>query len=171
MLLLLAAACAAESGPTLGTVRDVVLIGDSLSVSAANELAVAIPGVLVDAAEGRQFAAAPERLTALADRLDTADAVVIALGTNGPIAEADLDSVMQLASGTRVVFVNIHVPRPWESINNAALIAAADRYGAGLVDWKSAAAANGAWLSSDGYHLSGTGRSEWAALVAATLGL
>lgn len=171
MLALLAAACTGGTGATLGAAREVVLIGDSLSVSAASELALAIPGVVVDAAEGRQFAAAPARLDALSAQLASADAVVIALGTNGPIDDADIDAVMRLADGTRVLFVNVHVPRPWESTNNATLAAAAERYGAGIVDWKSTASADNALLSGDGYHLSGAGRSQWVALVATALGL
>jgi hypothetical protein len=40
--------------------------------------------------------------------------VIVGLGTNGPISDADFDTMMSVLSGaSRVVFVNVHVDRPW----------------------------------------------------------
>jgi hypothetical protein len=71
-----------------------------------------------------------------------------------------------------VVFVNVHVDRPWQDPNNAVLASGATRYhNAVVADWATLAAQNPAWFGADGTHLAidGTGADALAQLVATTL--
>jgi hypothetical protein len=132
-----------------------------------------IPGVVVTATVGRQWGEGEQ----IVQFLKAADAlgaeVVVGLGTNGPITDADFDAMMaSLRGASRVVFVNLHVDRPWQDPNNAVLARGVARYpNAVLVDWASLAAQNPGWFGGDGTHLAidGPGANALAFLVAATL--
>jgi hypothetical protein len=91
--------------------------------------------------------------------------VIFHLGTNGPIGADRCGALMETLAGRRVVLINNHVPRPWETPNNDLLAACADRYGATLVDWHSDATG----LAPDGYHMGGAGAGPYAAMIAAAL--
>src|SRR5208283_848611 len=99
--------------------------------------------------------------------------VIVGLGTNGPITSAEFDQMMAILSGaSRVVFVNVHVDRPWQDSDNAVIASGAARYpNAVVADWASLAAQNPQWFGADGTHLAidGPGADALAALVAKTL--
>lgn len=163
------AGCAAGAA-TAPSPPSVWLVGDSLSVSALNQLEASIPGITVDAAEGRQFAAAPSILAAMLDSAPAPDILVVALGTNGPVDAGDMDAVVDLAGDAEVVFVNVRVPRPWEQASNTELDRAADVYGATVIDWKAVADADPGLLRDDGYHLNSDGIAVWVDLIAGAVG-
>ena len=130
-----------------------------------------IPGIEVQAAVSRQWATGESLLgqTKAAGRLGAV--VIVGLGTNGPITQADFDSMMTLLAGaSRVVFVTVHVDRPWQDPNNAVLTAGVVQYpNALLADWNDLASQNPTWLYQTGTHLpiNGPGATALAALVAA----
>jgi len=99
--------------------------------------------------------------------------VIVALGTNGPITDADFDDMMGALQGaSRIVFVNVHVDRPWQDPNNAVLARGAARYPRVFIaDWATLAAANPLWFGPDGTHLAidGTGADDLASLITTTL--
>jgi hypothetical protein len=101
------------------------------------------------------------------------DEIIVGLGTNGPISDADFDTMMSiLASARRVVFVNVHVDRPWQDPDNAVLARGATRYrNAVVADWATLAAQNPQWFGADGTHLGvdGPGAVALAALVSTRL--
>jgi hypothetical protein len=71
-----------------------------------------------------------------------------------------------------VVFVNVHVDRPWQDPNNAVIASGAARYPHVVVaDWATLAAQNPQWFGADGTHLGidGPGAHALAALVSRTL--
>ena len=136
-------------------------------------LEMSIPGVKVDAAVSRQWTDGESILqTMKAYGLLGAD-VIVGLGTNGPITNADFDDMMSILGGaSRVVFVNVHVDRPWQDLNNAVLAYGAARYPNVVVaDWATLAAQNPQWFGADGTHLAidGPGADALASLVASTL--
>jgi len=96
--------------------------------------------------------------------------VVIDLGTNGPVTAVDFDDMMSLLAGvSRVVFVTVHVDRPWQDEVNEALTAGVARDPtAQLADWAALAAAHPEWFGPDGTHLpiDGPGAQALAALIA-----
>jgi hypothetical protein len=136
-------------------------------------LKTSIPGINVDAAVGRQWGDGESILQGMKAAGHLGGLVVVGLSTNGPITTADFDSMMAVLSGaSRVVFVNVHVDRPWQDPNNAVLAAGATRYPNVVVaDWATLAAHNPQWFGGDGTHLAidGPGANALAALVSLTL--
>lgn len=134
-----------------------------------DELEQDIPGIDVEAAVSRQWSDGEAILQQLKAAGQLGSIVVVALGTNSPIASSDFDAMMSILSGaSRVVFVNVHVDQPWQDSNNAVLAAGVARYSnTTLVDWNSLADQNPEWFGPDGTHLQidGPGAQALAALV------
>jgi hypothetical protein len=148
-------------------------VGDSVMLDYQDPLQAAIPGIDVDAAVSRQWSDGEFILQTLKSDGQLGADVVVALGTNGPITDSDFDDMMSILGGaSRVVFVNVHVDRPWQDPNNAVLANGAARYpNVVIADWATLAAQNPQWFGPDGTHLAidGPGADALAALIASTL--
>ena len=151
----------------------VTAIGDSVMLDYQDPLEAAIPGISVDAAVSRQWSDGEVLLQTLKGEGQLGADVIVGLGTNGPITDTDFDNMMAILSGaSRVVFVNVHVDRPWQDSNNAVIASGAARYhNAVVADWATLAAQNPQWFGADGTHLAinGPGADALAALVTSTL--
>jgi hypothetical protein len=134
------------------------------------DLEADIPGVDVEASVSRQWSTGEALLQQLRSEGRLGAVVIVALGTNGPIAAADFDAMMSILSGiSRVVFVNIVVDRPWQDPNNQVLSSGVARYpNTVIADWHTLEAQNPSWVYADGTHLpiGGVGAQALAALVA-----
>jgi len=151
----------------------VTAVGDSVMLDYQDPLKTAIPGIDVDAAVSRQWTDGETVLQQMKAAGQLGGEVIVGLGTNGPITSIDFDNMMAILSGaSRVVFVNVHVDRPWQDPNNAVIASGAARYPHVVVaDWASLAAQNPQWFGADGTHLGidGPGADALAALVTRTL--
>lgn len=151
----------------------VTAVGDSVMIDYQVPLKTDVPGVSVDASVSRQWSDAESLLSSLKASGALGAEVIVGLGTNGPITDADFDNMMSILSGaSRVVFVNTHVDRPWQDPNNTVLVNGARRYrNAVVADWATLAAQHPEWFGSDGTHLAidGPGATALAALVASKL--
>jgi hypothetical protein len=151
----------------------VTAIGDSVMLDYQDPLRFDIPGVLVTASVGQQWGEGE----AIAQYLKSLDAlgakVIVGLGSNGPITEADFDTMMAILKGaSRVLFVNVHVDRAWQDPNNAVIASGVARYpNAVMADWATLAAQHPQWFGGDGTHIGidGLGATALAALVTTTL--
>jgi hypothetical protein len=154
-------------------VGKVTAVGDSVMLDYQDPLQASIPGIDVNAAVSRQWAEGEWILQVLKDEGQLGADVIVALGTNGPITDTDFDDMMTILGGaSRVVFVNVHVDRPWQDPNNAVLVNGAARYpNVVIADWATLAAQNPQWFGPDGTHLAidGPGADALASLVASTL--
>ncbi len=154
-------------------VGHVTAVGDSVMLDYQTPLETDIPGVNVEAAVSRQWGAGEQLLAQLKSEGQLGAEVIVALSTNGPISSTDFDDMMSILQGaSRVVFVNIHVDRPWQGPNNSVLAQGAQRYPRVVIaDWASLAAANPQWFGSDGTHLAinGPGADALASLITTTL--
>jgi len=148
----------------------VTAVGDSVLLDYQQPLEEAIPGVVVDGTVSRQWSNGIQLLAQMkaADQLGAT--VIVGLSTNGPITAADFDAMMNVLSGaSKVIFVNVHVDRPWQDPNNLVLAQGVARYkNTELVDWNALATANPEWFGSDGTHLAinGAGAQALAQLIA-----
>jgi hypothetical protein len=151
----------------------VTAVGDSVMLDYQTPLQTDIPGVDVQATVSRQWGAGEDLLAQLKSEGQLGGEVIVGLSTNGPISATDFDDMMQVLQGaSRVVFVNVHVDRPWQDPNNAVLAQGAARYpNVVIADWATLAAANPQWFGSDGTHLAidGPGADSLASLIATTL--
>ena len=156
---------ALSSGPL-----KVTAIGDSVMVDTKPALRAAIPGIYIDALVGRHVSGAVPLLQNLKSHNILGNVVVIHLGTNGAFRAQDFDAIMAvLADVDRVVFVNLRVPRRWETPDNRTIAAGVSRYAnAVLVDWHNRwreCGKNVFW--SDGIHPTPSGAACYARMVAA----
>jgi len=151
----------------------VTAVGDSVMLDYQDPLKTSIPGIAVDASINRQWSAGESILQTMKTDGQLGGDVIVGLGTNGPITSTDVDTMMAILGGaSRVVFVNVHVDRPWQDPNNAVLASAATRYPNVVVaDWATLAAQNPQWFGADGTHLAidGPGADALASLISATL--
>jgi hypothetical protein len=148
-------------------------VGDSVMLDYQDPLKTSIPGVNVDASVSRQWSDGESILQTMKSDGQLGGDVIVGLGTNGPITDAEFNDMMGILGGaSRVVFVNVHVDRPWQDPNNAVLASGATRYPNVIVaDWATLAAQNPQWFGTDGTHLAidGQGADALASLVATTL--
>ena len=149
----------------------VTAIGDSVMLAAGGDLAAAILNIEVDAEVGRVVSTAVDILRARRNAGQLGDVVVVHIGNNSPFTASQFDEMMGLmADVTRVVFVNLKVPRDWEGPNNAVLAAGVARYpNAVLVDWYTASVDRPQFFQ-DGVHLRPEGALAYAQLIAAAVG-
>ena len=158
--------------PRLG--HDYLAIGDSVLLASAQALEQRLHGdITVDAVVGRQVWTGISRLAAYraAGDLIGLKAVIIDLGTNGPITPADVAQFRSLTAGVPLlVLVNVRVPLPWQAESNSSLAAVQNQPGVVVLDWYQASAAPGA-LWADGVHPDPKGQIIYADLVAGALGL
>jgi hypothetical protein len=161
------------AAPVAGTVTPpvagtVTAVGDSIMLDIEPYLQTDIPGVQVDGMVSRQFETGIGIVQADRAAGTLGSILVVELGTNGSVTSADVDAMMQAAAGvSRVVFVNVDVPRPWEAPDNAVLAAGVARYPgvAVLADWYSLSTPHPEWFTADQVHLNPDGAQALAELI------
>ncbi len=132
--------------------RDLSVFGDSVVYGAKANLREA--GAKVKAGEGLAYSAVFDAVRTAKANGSLRDTVVLHVGNNGPIAERDLQSLINDLRGRGVVLVNLLLPRGWESHNNALFARLAqNNANVTVIDWKSVARANPSWLYDDRIHL------------------
>jgi hypothetical protein len=146
----------------------VFAIGDSVMLGAARELGQALGNVEVNAAVSRQVSNAIAVLQWRSDQGTLPQTVVVHMGTNGTFTAKQFDQMMRpLANVPRVIFLNVKVPRAWETPNNKVITEGVARYpNAMLVDWFAATDRRPELFSKDGVHLQPEGRRLYAAMIA-----
>ena len=103
-------------------------IGDSVMLSAAQELAAVTPSIYIDAAVGRQLSAAIVLLRQL-DADGKLGGIVLITWATGSFTDAQFDQIMTITGAARrVVFGNLKELSAWEATNNAAIAGGVARY-------------------------------------------
>ncbi len=147
-------------------------VGDSVMLGAAPALAER--GMVVDAAVSRQMIDMIPVLEQFRDQGLFGDAVVVHLGTNGPISQSTLDSFLATMNGVpNVILLTDKADRDWIADNNA-LLRAADLEGDNkiLLDWEvQSAECPGQCFYGDGIHLRPEGQKFYADLISDILGI
>ncbi len=144
-------------------------VGDSILLDIQPYLQADISSVRVDGLVSRQFDAGVQVVEAERAAGTLGNVVVVELGSNGEVTPAEFDAMLAAASGaSRVVFVNVNVPRPWASADNAVLAAgvAAHPGLAVLADWYTLSTGHPEWFTADQVHLDPAGAQALANLVA-----
>ena len=169
-----AAATAAPNATTAGahapSASLAFAIGDSVMLGAANGLANAFGTIEVDAAIGRDAATTLRILRERRASNRLPSTVIVQVGNNGPMSRPQMDELMSLLSDVqRVVIVDLHVPLPWETPNNAMLAEAVAKHSnARLAAWHNASSAR-TDLFWDDMHLRPEGVEVYVGLITAAL--
>ncbi|GAA3896483.1 hypothetical protein GCM10022381_42410 [Leifsonia kafniensis] len=142
-------------------------VGDSVMLASAPELQQAFPGIAIDAAVSRGMQAAPDILNTLKTTGQLRELVVIGLGTNGPIDDADLERItVAIGPNRQLVMVNAFADRDWTAGVNATLADfSAHHRRIELADWSTAIAPHTDVLAEDNIHPGPTGGRIYADTV------
>ena len=137
----------------------ITVLGDSVLLGASDHMAKKIEGLEIDAAIGRQGKDGLNRIHELKERNELGDIVVIHLGTNGYLYEAQVRELMTLLSNVRqVIFVNVKAPRRWEKSNNDLLKNLSGEFpNIKLMDWRSIGQSHKEYFGKDHIHLTQKG--------------
>ena len=146
---------------------DILMIGDSVSLRTVDTFNNTFTHGHIDAAKNRQFAAGKGIFSDYAQQNLAGRIVVFALGTNGPVTDDAIDSLMEVVGPDRIcVFITTRSPRQWVQSTNDALKRAAERYeNVRVIDWYTYSEGRNDLFDGDGTHLSSTGAQEYIALV------
>ena len=150
---------------------EVFALGDSVMKGAAPALAKL--GMVVDAVQDRQGKMGADIFVQLKELGVTMDNAVVHLGTNGPMSQETLDTMMQaLADVPRVVILTTKAYRDWTDSNNAKIRVLPDTYpNVTVLDWQLVATlCPGECLTADGIHLELVGMDYYAAEIWKALG-
>jgi len=163
-----------NSSPTTSYVPphyDVFALGDSVMKGAAPALADL--GIVVDAVQDRQGKMGADIFVQLKELGVTMDAAVVHLGTNGPMSQETLDTMMQaLREVPRVVVLTSKAYRDWTDSNNEKIRALPATYpNVTVLDWQLVATlCSGDCLTADGIHLEREGIDYYAQEIWKALG-
>ncbi len=135
------------------THEGVTALGDSVLLATADIVRSSIDNAVVDAEVGRQAAQIARLVEDREAKKQLAPVVVIQLGTNGYVSEAQLRRILTAAGDRKVILVNTRAPRKWMGPNNDLIERVARDYSnVALVDWARVSAGHPEYLVSDGVH-------------------
>ena len=140
-------------------------------VASAAALNAALPGIYINAQVGRAMIAGLEIVQILAADGELRHYVVVGLGTNGPVSDAQIRQLRRLIGPDRdLILVNTFGPMPWEASVNEVLDGAAQHTtSVSLADWHAAIAAHTDLLWPDGIHPQPSGAKLYARVVLAAI--
>ena len=145
----------------------ILAIGDSVMLGAAEDLKA--EGITVDAKVSRQMVDEIAKIQALRAQRLLGDAVIVHLGTNGPISQETLDSFFaELRDVRRVVVLMVSAPgKPWIEPNNQLLARLPRRYpNVKVVNWPDfATRCTGECFYGDGIHLQPDGQRYYTEVI------
>jgi len=162
---------ATQSTSLDGQVIDVLAIGDSVMLGAANVLTRR--GITVDAVKSRPYRQALEIANFMKSVNRLGSVVIIHLGTNNTVDEKTLDEIMvPLSDVPLVLFVTVHVPsEARQNTNNRRINELPLRYeNVKVFDWFSIAEAHPEYLYSDKTHIRVEGQKIYADLIMQAIG-
>lgn len=150
-----------------GEKSPVFLLGDSVMVGATDELVKRLPNASLDSQVGRQLSKGIQILNERKANNTLSDTVIIHLGNNSPINQHQIDDLVSLLTEKRkLVFVNLKLPRNYESANNQLLNEAAKKHpNIRIVDWHTRSMNAENVFGKDGIHLLGNGAKLYAELI------
>jgi peptidoglycan/LPS O-acetylase OafA/YrhL len=162
----------ASPTPTPVPANFILAIGDSVLKVATKDLEKMFGNnIVVDTSIGRHFPTLPGIIDFYRQKGLIGNTVLIHLGSNGGFDDKHFDQVMtKLKDVKKVVFVNLKVPRQWESYNNSVLAKGVKRYpNVVLVDWYGASINHPEYFASDGFHPRGVGAQVYLDLLTKAL--
>ena len=147
--------------------KPLVVFGDSVMLGSRVQLKETLGKIAIDAAVGRQPSEIAQRINIRRKENRLGQDVVVHMGTNGIVTEADLKPILDsLSDRRRVVVVNVQVPRVWMKPSNRVINSLVKNYpNVRLVDWYRASKGHRGYFVADGVHLTYKGAHVMATLI------
>ena len=140
--------------------------GDSVILGIRNVLAQYERIELINARVGRQITELIE--VARTDQQFVGQSpVVLNLGNNNRLVEADVISLMEIVKNQpKIIVVNTAVPRSWKEANNQLIADVVNRYpNTTIVDWSAISANHPEFFATDGVHLNPPGVNAYVSAI------
>lgn len=152
--------------------KKILAIGDSIMVDIAPYLGKEYDNITIDGKVARNMSAAAKLAPAYASFNSPENAVILEIGTNGGITDAQINFFLKTFAKAHVYLVNTRVPRSWEKADNKILKEKADeRENVMLVDWYSEAIEHPEYFGKDGVHLTASGSKALVGLIKEALNI
>ena len=153
--------------PVVLSTLEVTMIGDSIGVGVGPYVKKLLPKLDNQSKECRQFYEAKGIVKQLLQSGRLAQTVIIELGTNGQIKEADVHALIELLSDRKIVFVNCQLPKAWGTSDNQIIAKVTAEYPNTIIaDWYSASLDKTGYFYSDKVHPTVTGAKVLAQVIA-----
>lgn len=149
---------------------DPLIISDSVEMGAQAEVQQTFPHAVQDNLVGRPFSAGLGLYRQYQAQGHGRRVAIIALGTNGPIADEDqVEQIINAADGQPLYFTTVRAPVDWQDANNDILRKIAAKHSnVGLLDWYRVSEGHPEYFYADGTHLTpgeGGGRAAYAMMI------
>jgi peptidoglycan/LPS O-acetylase OafA/YrhL len=150
--------------------KKISAIGDSIMVDVQPYLNKSFHHITISAQVGRHIEQAPAIVSQMKQNGTLGSAVIIELGTNGPVTSGQMAALVhQIGSGVQIIVTTTRVPRPWEDQVNQTMKKAASKYkNVHLADWYAASTGHSEFFAPDMIHLNPAGSKAFAALLYST---
>lgn len=152
----------------LAYVKDISVsaVGDSVLINIDKYLRNYMPNLYLDGKVGRDMPEGPGILQAIKNNVGLGDIVLISLGSNGSANHNDMQSIMDIADGRDVYFVNTsHLQSYMDKVNSDLEAFVKDNPKAHLIDWRSYVKDRPELLAVDRTHPNVEGSQAYANLV------
>jgi lysophospholipase L1-like esterase len=146
----------------------VTVIGDSLTTApgAGRKLTESIADINLYSEIGRNWTQGLGMLTEVKNAGNLKEVLVFALGTNGGVSQANIESLITAAAGKNIILMTIYRENvDWLETTNQAINSAATNSNVKIADWYTLASAHPEWFGADGTHPSSSGYSALADLI------
>ncbi|WP_071461516.1 acyltransferase family protein [Bacillus massilinigeriensis] len=146
--------------------KEILAIGDSVMLDAAQSLLNRFPNMTIDAEVGRQVSQAIGLAPDYASFNQPEKAVIIQLGTNGYFTDEQMEALLDHFPNAEIYLVNTRVPRPWErKVNESIERMAAKHDHITLVDWHETGINHPEYFAPDGVHVGKKGAEALTDLI------
>ncbi len=150
----------------------VVLVGDSVMLSASDQIMNVLPSATINAEVGRHLGQEQAPLQEILDDGTVHQTVVAGLGTNGILYDFAVEELIALIGEERsIFFINAYCPTlEWEQSNNSYLTTLPQKHAnVTIIDWYSLASQHPEWFFSDSTHPNEEGSKAYAELIRSSL--
>lgn len=147
----------------------ITMIGDSIMLSASEEILKIMPDCVINARKNRQVEEGIEIVKELELQEKVGDIVVIALGTNGMFTDDAAEELLEcLGEERRIYWVTAYGKNlAWRDEVNEKIRQMAEQYdNIRILDWEVVAAEHMEWFCEDGIHLNTDGQNGYAQFIA-----
>lgn len=152
--------------------QGVVLVGDSVMLSASDQIMNVLPSATINAEVGRHLGQEQAPLKEILNDGNAHQTVVAGLGTNGILYDFAVEELIELIGEDRnIFFINAYCPTlEWEQSNNDYLnTLPALHPNVTIIDWYSLASQHPEWFFSDSTHPNEEGSKAYADLILSSL--
>ena len=152
----------------LNYVKDINItaIGDSVLINIDKYLRVYTPNLYLDGKVGRDMIDGPNVLANIKNNVGLGDIILVSLGSNGSANHNDMQTIMDLAEGRDVYFVNTsHLRSYMDKVNNDMKAFVDKNPKAHLINWRAYVKDRPELLAVDRTHPNVEGSEAYARLV------